>query len=315
MLRENLPSREEYEMREGLISCLVAGVVIVLSLGAGCGKKEVPEFDQQRAFRFLEEQCNMGPRYPGSKGHQEVRKYIIEKLKSSGANVSLQRFSAVDGRGDTLDLVNIIANYNLTAPKRILLGAHYDTRPWADKDSNPANHDKPILGANDGASGVAVLLEVGRHVGKLSGSLGVDIVFFDGEDSGRYSDGASWILGSRYFVEKLKGYKPAAVIIVDMVGEKEVEIRREGFSRAVGHWLLDEIYSLAEELGFSEFKNEEGTTILDDHFPFIKAGLPAVDLIDFDYPFWHTLEDTPDKCSPRSLDAVGTVLLHYIWRQ
>lgn len=302
-------------MRKGLISCLAAVLVIMISLETGCGEKEVPEFDQQRAFGFLKDQCDMGPRYPGSKGHHKVRKYIIEKLKSFGANVSLQRFKAVNGIGDTLDLVNIIANYNLTAPKRILLGAHYDTRPWADKDPDPANHDKPVLGANDGASGVAVLLEVGRHMGKLSGSAGVDIVFFDGEDSGRYNDSAGWILGSRYFVEKLKGYKPGAVIIVDMVGEKGLEIKKEGFSRAVSQWLLDEIYSLAAELGFSEFKNNEGTTVLDDHFPFIKAGLPAVDLIDFDYPFWHTVEDTPDKCSARSLNAVGTVLLHYVCRQ
>ncbi len=302
-------------MKEGLVIFIVAGLTLTVMMETGCGGGEVPEFNQQKAFQFLTDQCDIGPRYPGTRGHREVQRYIAGKLKRFKANVSLQEFEGVNGRRDTLQLLNIIANFNPKAEKRILLGAHYDTRPWADKDPDPENHDRPIVGANDGASGVAVLLELARHMEELPPGLGVDLVFFDGEDSGRYRDLSGWILGSRHFVKRAVGYRPRAVIIVDMVGEKGLEVRKEGFSMAATSWLLDELFSIAEQLGFNEFENEQGSTVYDDHLPFINEGLPAVVLIDFEYAYWHTLEDTPDKCSPRSLNAVGTVLLNYLWKQ
>ncbi len=272
-----------------------------------------PEFDSGRAFEFLLEQCEIGPRFPGSKGHRIVRRYLAGKLEEFGADVSVQPFNGILTTGDTLRLVNIIGNFNLKSDRRILLGAHYDTRPYADRDPDPANRDKPIVGANDGASGVAVLLEISRLLGKSKPPVGVDIVLFDGEDYGREGVAQDYILGSTYFATHLKGYSPQSVIIVDMIGDQDLKIKREGFSRAASGKLLERIYSIAGELGITAFSSEDGPSIIDDHLPFVQIGIPAVNLIDFDYPYWHTLEDTPDKCSPESLNAVGEVLVEFIW--
>jgi hypothetical protein len=281
----------------------------------GCAEGGVPEFDGESAYRYLLEQCEIGPRYPGSRGHAVLQRYLVDKLKSYGANVSLQQFEAVLSTGDTLRLVNILGNYNMRSRHRVLLGAHYDTRPWADKDGNPENRSKPILGANDGASGVAVLLEIARLLGGVPPPVGVDIVFFDGEDSGVEGESIDWILGSTHFAKHLKGYRPRSVIVVDMIGERDVRIGMEGLSRAASAELLEEVFSIAERLGVDAFKRENAHTVIDDHLPFIQAGIPSIDLIDFDYPYWHTLEDTPDKCSPESLEAVGRVLLEFLWAQ
>lgn len=289
--------------------------VSIAVFGYGCSSSELPEFNKDKAFEFLLDQCEIGPRAPGTKEHKILQRYLVSKLEKFGGNVSVQPFDGVLTSGDTLKLVNIIGNFNTGSRKRILLGAHYDTRPFADRDPDPSNRDKPIIGANDGASGVAVLLEIARQLGKSNPPIGVDIVFFDGEDYGREGVSEDYILGSSYFASHMKGYRPYSVIIVDMIGEKDVEIRKEGFSRDFSARLLEEIYSIARRLDISQFRDENGVSILDDHLPFIKKGIPAVDLIDFDYPYWHTLEDTPDKCSKESLGAVGTVLLEYIWQQ
>jgi Zn-dependent M28 family amino/carboxypeptidase len=291
---------------------MVAWLSLALS---ACSSGEVPDFDAENAFRLLEEQCDIGPRYPGSKEHRTLQKYLVSRLEEFGANVSVQPFKGALSTGDTLSLVNIIGNYNLSSKNRILLGAHYDTRPYADRDPEPANRDKPILGANDGASGVAVLLEIARQLGDSKPPVGVDIVLFDGEDYGREGNARDYILGSSYFAAHMKGYTPGSVIIIDMIGDSDLKIKREGFSLAASSALLEEVYSIAEELGINAFSDEKVPSIIDDHLPFIRRGIPSIDLIDFDYPYWHTLEDTPDKCSSESLEAVGTVLLEFIWRQ
>jgi len=294
---------------------VAACVIVSMALQYGCSSSELPDFNSDTAFGFLVDQCDIGPRDPGSRGHKIVQRYLVSKLEEFGANISVQPFDGILTTGDTLKLVNIIGNFNMGSKKRILLGAHYDTRPFADRDPDPSNRDTPIIGANDGASGVAVLLEVARQLGKSKPPVGIDIVFFDGEDYGREGVPEDYILGSSYFASHTKGYRPYAVIIVDMVGEKDVEIKKEGYSKAISNDLLEELYAIARRLDLSEFKDEEGVSLLDDHLPFIKMGIPAVDLIDFEYPYWHTLEDTPDKCSKESLGAVGTVLLEFIRQQ
>ena len=288
---------------------------VVLTVLTGCGSGGVPEFDSTSAFTFLEQQVDIGFRYPGSPEHKKLQKYLTGKLQDFGANVSLQPFDAVLTTGDTLHLINIIGNYNRGASKRVMLAAHYDTRPYADRDPDPANRDKPILGANDGASGVAVLLEIARLLGQSEPPVGVDIVLFDGEDYGREGVPIDYCLGSAHFARRLRGYRPSAAIVIDMIGDRDLEIMMEGYSRAASSELLGELFDIAEELGFEQFRREKTIAIIDDHLPLIQAGINAVDLIDFDYEYWHTLEDTPDKCSPGSLEAVGKVLLHYIWRQ
>jgi Zn-dependent M28 family amino/carboxypeptidase len=287
----------------------------VVAAHAGCGSGGVPEFDSESAFGFLEEQVDIGFRYPGSPEHKELQKYLTGRLREFGANVSLQPFEAVLTTGDTLSLINIIGNYNMGASKRVMLAAHYDTRPYADRDPDPANRDKPIHGANDGASGVAVLLEIARLLEGIDPPVGVDIVLFDGEDYGREGSPIDYCLGSAHFAKRLRGYRPYAAIVIDMIGDSDLEIKMEGYSRAASPALLGELFDIAEELGFDQFSRKNTVAIIDDHLPLIQAGLNAVNLIDFEYEYWHTLEDTPDKCSPESLEAVGNVLLHYIWRQ
>jgi Zn-dependent M28 family amino/carboxypeptidase len=277
-----------------------------------CSEGRTYSFDADSSFAFLEEQCRIGPRYPGSKEHKLLRRLIVDKLERYEVNVSLQPFEAVLTTGDTLSLVNIIGNINADADRRIMLGAHYDTRPIADRDPDPANREKPILGANDGASGVAVLLELARIFGRSEPDIGIDLVFFDGEDYGAEGIAEDYILGSAHFARNMKGYRPYGVIIVDMVGEAGAEIKMESYSMHYSPVLTHDLFATAERMGIESFKKEQSVPLIDDHLPFIQIGVPSVVLIDFDYPYWHTLEDTPDKCSAASLGAVGAVLVEYI---
>jgi glutaminyl-peptide cyclotransferase len=300
----------------GITRMILLAASFFAALGfAGCRRAAPPGFDGEAAFGFLKEQCALGPRFPGSPGHAAVRRYLHETLAGFGATVSEQPFEAVLSTGDTLRLVNIVGAFRTDARKRILLGAHYDTRPRADRDPDPANRAKPILGANDGASGVAVLCEVARLLGASKPPVGVDIVFFDGEDYGEEGNVQDYLLGSRHVASSLAGHRPSAVIVIDMVGQHEARFPREGLSEAASPALNGRLYSIAQKLGIPNFVGTEGRSIIDDHLPFIQAGLPAIDIIDFDYPFWHTLEDTPDKCSPASLNAVGRVLMSFIWEE
>jgi len=289
-------------------------LIFILSALPSCGKiGGVPVFDGADAYKYLVEQCEIGPRVPGSPEHAKVQRYIVDRLNEFGANVSLQPFDAVLTTGDTLHLVNIIGNYNLKAKKRILIGAHYDTRPRADRDPNPANRNKPIPGANDGASGVAVMLEMAKIFKEHKPPVGVDILFIDGEDYGVDGVPQDYILGSKYFASHLKGYKPFVVIILDMIGDADLSIGVEGLSSAASPRVCREILDIAKGLDIKSFTDKPTPSLIDDHLPFIQAGLNAVDLIDFDYPYWHTMQDTPDKCSPQSLEDVGNVVLHFIW--
>ena len=283
--------------------------------GAGCAAEREPVFDGARAYALLEEQCRLGPRYPGSPGHAAVERLIEERLAAAGAAVSRQPFEAVLTTGDTLRLVNIVGRCAPNAERRVLLGAHYDTRPRADRDPDPAARSTPIPGANDGASGVAVLLEIARLLGEAKAPVGVDLVFFDGEDWGEEGRTQDYLLGSKHHAALLGPDRPAAVIVVDMVGERGARFPVEGFSEAAAPGLCGELWTIAEELGIAAFDRRRGPAIIDDHLPFIQAGLPAVDIIDFEYPHWHTLADTPDKCDATSLEAVGRVLARWIWRR
>jgi Zn-dependent M28 family amino/carboxypeptidase len=182
------------------------------------------------------------------------------------------------------------------------LGAHYDTRIFADNDPDPSNHSLPVPGANDGASGVAILLELARVLPE--DSVPVWLVFFDAEDNGRI-DTWDWILGSTEFVEN-NPVQPQAVVIVDMIGDADLNIYKEKNSNSE---LTNEIWNIAKSLEYdSVFFPEYKHSMIDDHTPFLRAGIPAVDIIDFDYPYWHTLQDTPDKVSGASLQAVGETL-------
>jgi Zn-dependent M28 family amino/carboxypeptidase len=226
-----------------------------------------------------------------------------------------QRFGHRDAKRDTsFMLTNIVASFAPEKEQRLLLCAHWDTRPWADRSPDPQDLDRPILGANDGASGVAVLLEVARVLKTVPPPRGVDIVLFDGEDSGQDGEMEGWCLGSRRFAESKRGvYRPVHAVLLDMIGDKDLDIHIEGHSQVHASRTVTKLWQIAQKLNMGAFHNEVKHTVYDDHVPLIENGIPCADLIDFDYPYWHTLEDTPDKCSPESLEIVGQVIMHLVY--
>lgn len=295
--------------RKVIIPIITIGLLIVVSLGwyfYSSLSKPAPvsvNFDGQRAYEDVKAQVAFGPRVPGSEGHAQVQEWIRTELESAGWTVEIQQSEAL---GHPVE--NIVAKRGNNAPQ-IVIGAHYDSRMYADNDPNPANHSEPVPAANDGASGAAVLLELARSLPK--DTVPVWLVFFDAEDNGRI-EGWDWILGSREFV-KNNPIQPRAAIIVDMIGDADLNIYRERNSNVD---LTDEIWAVAKGLGYEkQFIDEYKFSMIDDHTPFLEAGIPAVDIIDFDYPYWHTLQDMPDKVSAESLKAVGETLRTWVIQQ
>ncbi|MFC1562993.1 M28 family peptidase, partial [candidate division KSB1 bacterium] len=268
-------------------------------------------FDKKIAFEYLKKQCEFGPRNPSSKGHKACMNYLINEMKKFTKNVIVQKFTHYDSKiKKTLYMSNIIGTFSSSksnAPRRILC-AHWDTRPMADKDPDIKNRNKPILGANDGASGIAVLLEIARIMSKSPPPLTIDIILFDGEDYGEEGNYDEYFMGSRYFAQNpvFRGYE--AAVLLDMIGDKNLQIPKEAFSNRYFPQLVNNIWNRANKLGIKQFIHSVGFEILDDHIMLAESGIPAIDIIDFDYKYWHTIQDTPDKCSPESLEAVGKVI-------
>lgn len=276
-------------------------------------------FDGDSAFTYLTMQTDIGPRNPGSAGHRACLKLLQGQLEKHGALVTLQPFMYYDvALGKSFTMNNIIGSFSPEKTSRILLCAHWDTRPFADRDV-PENRNIPIPGANDGASGVAVLLELARQFSLKPPPVGIDIVFFDGEDYGEEGDLENYCLGSRYFIKANNRYFPRFAILLDMIGDSQFEIPIEGYSYQFVPELVNRLWQTAAELEVYEFIPEQRHYVFDDHVILNQGGIPAIDIIDFEYPdashrYWHTLEDTPDKCSPESLEKVGKVLMHFIYR-
>ena len=266
-------------------------------------RPETVSFDGQRAYADVGTQVAFGARIPGSEGHAKVQKWMRAELESAGWQVEVQKSEAM---GHPIE--NIVAKRGDATPQ-IILGAHYDSRRFADNDPDPANHSQPVPGANDGASGVAVLLELARVLPQ--DTVPIWLVFFDAEDNGRI-EGWDWILGSREFV-KNNPVRPSAVVIVDMIGDADLNIYKEQYSSPE---LTDEIWSVATSLNYDNvFIPEYKHSIIDDHMPFVEVGIPAVDIIDIEYPYWHTMQDTPDKVSVESLQAVGETVHAWVMGQ
>lgn len=301
----NLNSRQRRTVVLLCIGLVLVGVGLSLALP---GRNAPAAFDGQRAFAHAEAQMAFGPRTPGSLAHEQTRTYIADTLTEYGWVVE-------QPEGELLGH----SVYNLLATRPgaeggpwIILGAHYDSRFFADHDPDPALQLLPVPGANDGASGVAVLLELARVLpANLHGQelpAQVWLAFFDAEDNGGI-DGWDWIMGSRLVADSLTEL-PDAVIILDMIGDTDLQIYLE---RSSDPRLAAEIWAQAAELGYADvFINEPKFTIMDDHTPFLAREIPAVDIIDFDYPYWHTSQDTLDKISAESLQAVGEVVLAWV---
>ncbi len=260
-------------------------------------------FDGQRAYADVKTQVAFGSRVPGTEGHAEIEQWIGEQLTQAGWQVEIQKSEAMGH-----PVHNIVAKRG-DQPPQIIIGAHYDSRMYADHDPDPAQHKNYVPAANDGASGVAVLLGLARSLPK--DTVPVWLVFFDAEDNGDIP-GWDWLLGSREFV-KNNPVKPRAAIVVDMIGDKDLNIYKERNSNPE---LTNEIWGVAKELGYeNQFISDYKYSMLDDHTPFLEAGIPAVDIIDFDYPYWHTTQDTPDKVSAESLQAVGATVRAWVMQQ
>ena len=289
----------------GLI--LLAGIAVIGFIGiSGPGKKIPQDFNSQRAIGDVEYQLSLGPRTVGSQAHQKAVDWLVRELQAAGWKTEIQ-----EGELDGHPIKNIVAKWGQGTPWAIL-GAHYDTRLVADHDPNQAYRTTPVPGANDGASGVAVLLELARVIpGKIKDSSRfgqIWLVFIDTEDNGNIP-GWDWILGSRMFADSLQQF-PDAVAVLDMIGDSNLNIYQESNS---DRQLTQQIWQIADRLGYKkDFIPKMGYSMLDDHTPFLERGIRAVDIIDFDYPFWHSTSDTLDKVSADSLKVVGEVMLEWL---
>lgn len=314
-------------------------ILIIMSIGfLSCSKEEkpqneplytlksqvtVPEFNGGKAYDMTARQVAFGPRNPGSKAHQQAIEFFLSELGKYADEVKTQNFT-YPGYNENLNLTNIIAKFNPAAKRRVLLTAHWDSRPWADQDKNPANHNKPIPGANDGASGVGVLLELARVIKSNPLDFGVDIVLFDGEDYGRESDLDNFCLGSKYFAAtKAQDYEPVFGILLDLVGDKEAVFAREYNSSTYAPDIVDLVWNIASQAGASAFSNMESGAIYDDHIPLNQAGIRTIDIIDADLVgadtnnprrnYWHTMNDTMENISRETLQQTGNVLVRLLY--
>jgi hypothetical protein len=279
--------------------------------------------DGQRAFRYLEQICALGPRIAGTEANTRQRQMAAEHFKQHGATVREQAFAGRDPRtGETVQYANLIASWLPEKRDRILLGAHYDTRPYPDREIDQSLQEKPFLGANDGASGVALLMELAHHMNDLKPSVGVDFVLFDAEERvyGPQANLDDYFLGSKHFAQAYRtarrrgrtNERYVAALILDMIADRDLEIPREGYSVQLQPRLVREVWDIARQLDAKAFTNRVGIHVSDDHLPLNDAGIPAIDLIDFDYPHWHRASDTPEQCSPASLEQVGKVVSAWI---
>lgn len=295
------------------LSALIAALILPLNLAPTVGAQGPVSsgVSGDRAWQHLTAQVGNGPRVPGSPGHAKTLAYLEAELRRAGGRVTVDRFTIQMG-GKTYPMANLYADFGPESPTPVgMLAAHWDTRPIAEEDPDPANRQKPIPGANDGASGVAVLLEVARVLGDRPPSKPLRIAFWDGEDLGTTDE--TMFYGSRWYVKHRP--LPRWGILLDMVGDRDLRIPQEFFSQRHAPDLTRRIWESARALGYEEyFPTYTGPAVNDDHLPFLEKGVPFVNLIDFDYPYWHTLGDTPERCSPRSLEIVGNVVLHAVRR-
>jgi len=296
-------------------------IIFLLASSIGC-QTRIPVFNGNSAFTHLVAQCDFGPRNPGSVGHQKALDYFLNVLAPLADTVSTQSFTEIMPRSkQKVEMHNVIAQFNPKAKKQIMISAHWDTRPWGDRSLSIMRKDQPILGANDGASGVAILLELAKVLHDNPQKIGVNLVLFDAEDFGSSGDSWSYCKGSQYFAKNLPITLPEYAINLDMVGDANLEIYIERISYKQNPSLVLDLWGLAEELKLSGFKKMANHSIFDDHVPLYElAGIPAVDIIDFDYPdektnYHHTYNDIVENCSPESLRQVGTLMVHHIYNQ
>ena len=319
-------------------------ILAVLFAAISCGGRRVstntvaaktpaPEFNADSAFLYVKTQTDFGPRVPNTEAQLNCAAWLMKKLEGFGAKTYLQGFESVTFDKTKIRGYNIVGSYNPDCPTRIILCSHWASRPWADNDPEPANRTKPVDAANDGASGVAVILEIARQLQEKAPEIGVDCIFFDAEDWGPGEDFQGehleqyWGLGTQYWARKphIEGYKARYAILLDMVGGKGAQFAREQYSVYFGKHVVDKVWNAAASLGYSSlFKQTEGYYITDDHY-FINAiaHIPSIDIVPYlphcksssFGPTWHTTQDNIENIDKNVLDAVGKTLLSVIYNE
>lgn len=277
-----------------------------------------PAFNGDRSYGYLTQQVAFGPRVPGTEPWKNCRAYLVKHFVALGSIVDSQAFTFHDPySGADTPMVNIMVRFKGHDQEAlpILLAAHWDSRPRTDFPTIDSLRNKAIPGANDGASGVAVLMELANLFAAQSPACDVELVLVDGEDWGKEGDFDNYLLGAKKFAQAEIRNKFRFGIVLDMIGDRDQQIYREGYSNQYDRNLNDMVWKAARALGIATFVDSVKYTVIDDHLPLSAAGVPTIDLIDFDYPWWHSDEDTPDKCSPQSLANVGKVLAEIVYKK
>lgn len=276
--------------------------------------------DGERAYGYLKKICDIGPRIAGSAANERQRRMVAEHFQKHGARVVEQPFNARDPlSGKTVAMTNLVASWFPEKTERLVIAAHYDTRPHPDQETDPARRALPFLGANDGASGVALLMEIAHHMNDRKTPYGVDLVLLDGEEL-VYGRTGEYFLGAKEFGRRYRNgqrdrsikYRYVAGLILDMVADADLNIMPEVNSLKLAPHVVREVFDIAARLKARGFVNQPGPEVLDDHLAFNDARIPTADVIDFDYPAWHTADDLPERCSAKSLEEVGRVVTAWI---
>ncbi len=304
-------------------SLIVLAWGAVLCTGAACGGERADaagreaaatgaasEFDGAAALEAVRAQVAFGARVPGTEAHARAADWLEDELRRRADTVIVQRWTHTTADGRSLPMRNIFARFRPTEARRVLYLAHWDSRPVADSDPDPAKRRAPVLGANDGGSGVAILLGVAEALARRAPEVGVDLLLVDGEDYGDFETNTDVLIGSRYFAERLpeSGYAPLFGVLWDMVGDEAPVFEQEAHSVRGAPEVVQRVWSTAQRLGHGAvFTNRSGLAITDDHVPLLAKGLRVIDVIDLDYPWHHTVADTPDKVSQQTLQLVGDV--------
>ena len=329
---------------KNICTLLIAAILAMLSI-AGCssakgGKADTNaaeaaadstaatvaiQFSDDSALGFVKAQCDFGPRVPGTDAHRRCGDYLAAHMAACGANVINQHATLTAFDGTRLPARNIIAEFAPDSSRRILLLAHWDCRPWADHDPDPARRKEPVMGANDAASGVAVLMELARVFATQAPPVGIDLLLVDAEDWGTSDNEESWALGTQYWAKNphRKGYSPQFGILLDMVGAQGAQFAKEYFSEAYAPSVVRDVWTAALKSGYGNyFTSRSGGGVTDDHIFVNAAGIPCIDIIDYRtdaesgfFPGWHTTADTPDCIDPSTLKAVGQTLVNLIYNQ
>jgi hypothetical protein len=281
-------------------------------------------FDSARAVKYLKQLCEIGPRISESPGMKKQQELIEKHFKDLGATVTRQVFKARQrSRKTDTEMVNLIVSWNPERTRRVLICSHYDTRPIADQEPNRTNWNKPFVSANDGTSGVAFLMELGHHMKDVKTDFGVDFIFFDGEEyvfeTNPLGGGDKYFFGSEHFAEEYlkskdkRKHRYDAGLLLDLFAGKDAQLKVERFSLEAAPRLVEQVWGVAKNLGAKSFKFEQGHEVQDDHLALNRVGIPAIDIIDFDYAHWHKLTDTPDKVSGEQMAEVSKVIT--VWLQ